>query len=147
MKKNNIIAVIPSYKDNSEKYLKRWIKLLNSRTLNKKLKENDAIIYFYGKGKIEFKSDRVVKKRLINISKVDLLITDSTSVKLKYISKVKPVIYYRLDKTNEFNRKMTFGKIVSDDEDLINRIIGYMNMDYKLENYYQKKIRAYLEKA
>ena len=57
---------------------------------------------------------------------------------------IKPVIYYRFDKTKEFNRKRTFGKVINEEEDVISKIIGYINLNYRIEKYYQKKINAYL---
>ena len=144
MKKGNIIAVVPSNVNPDESYYKRWTKLLNNRSLIKVLKERNITIYFYSKDKITFKSDRVIRKRFKNLKKADLLITDDLRVNKKFIRNLKPVIYYRFDKLNGLNRKYTFGRVISDEEDIINKIIGYSNMNYKLENYYQKKINSYL---
>lgn len=145
MKKGNIIAVVPSNVNPDESYYKRWTKLLNNRSLIKVLKERNITIYFYSKDKINFKSDKVIRKRFKNLKKVDLLITDDLRVNKKFIHNLKPVIYYRFDKLNGINRKCTFGRVISDEEDIINKIIGYSNMNYRLENYYQKKINSYLE--
>ncbi len=144
MKNANIIAIVPSYKSADESYIKRWAKLLNNKNLIKMLKERNTFIYFYSKEKVNFKSDRVIRKRFFNIKKTSLLVTDDLRVNKKFISKFKPIIYYRFNKANSLNRKCTFGRVISDEEDLINKIIGYSNMNYKLENYYQNKINTYL---
>lgn len=144
MKNTSIIAIVPSYKSTDDKYIKRWTKLLNNKTLIKMLKERNTLIYFYSKEKVTFKSDRVVRKRFLNIKKANLLVTDDLRVNKKFIKKLKPIIYYRFDKMNGLNRKCTFGRVISDEEDLINKIIGYSNMNYRIENYYQNKINTYL---
>ena len=144
MKNASIIAIVPSYKSTDDKYIKRWTKLLNNKALIKMLKERNTLIYFYSKEKVTFKSDRIVRKRFLNIKKANLLVTDDLRVNKKFIKKLKPIIYYRFDKMNGLNRKCTFGRVISDEEDLINKIIGYSNMNYRIENYYQNKINTYL---
>ena len=144
MKNESIIAIVPSYKSTDDKYIKRWTKLLNNKTLIKMLKERNTLIYFYSKEKVTFKSDRIVRKRFFNTKKANLLVTDDLRVNKKFIKKLKPIIYYRFDKINGLNRKCTFGRVISDEEDLINKIIGYSNMNYRIENYYQNKINTYL---
>lgn len=144
MKNASIIAIVPSYKSTDDKYIKRWTKLLNNKALIKMLKERNTLIYFYSKEKVTFKSDRIVRKRFLNIKKTNLLVTDDLRVNKKFIKKLKPIIYYRFDKMNGLNRKCTFGRVISDEEDLINKIIGYSNMNYRIENYYQNKINTYL---
>lgn len=144
MKNESIIAIVPSYKSADDKYIKRWTKLLNNKALIKMLKERNTLIYFYSKEKVTFKSDRIVRKRFLNIKKANLLVTDDLRVNKKFIKKLKPIIYYRFDKMNGLNRKCTFGRVISDEEDLINKIIGYSNMNYRIENYYQNKINTYL---
>ncbi len=144
MKNESIIAIVPSYKSTDDKYIKRWTKLLNNKTLIKMLKERNTLIYFYSKEKVTFKSDRIVRKRFFNTKKANLLVTDDLRVNKKFIKKLKPIIYYRFDKMNGLNRKCTFGRVISDEEDLINKIIGYSNMNYRIENYYQNKINTYL---
>lgn len=146
MKNVNIIAVVPSYKSTDDDYMKRWTKLLNNKSLIKMLKERNTIIYFYSKKKVNFKSDRVIRKRFLSTAKAKLLVTDDLRVNKKFISKLKPIIYYRFDKINNgINRKCTFGRVISDEEDIINKIIGYSNLDYRIEKYYQKKINTYLK--
>lgn len=144
MKNESIIAIVPSYKSTDDKYIKRWTKLLNNKALIKMLKERNTLIYFYSKEKVTFKSDRIVRKRFFNTKKANLLVTDDLRVNKKFIKKLKPIIYYRFDKMNGLNRKCTFGRVISDEEDLINKIIGYSNMNYRIENYYQNKINTYL---
>lgn len=144
MKNTDIIAIVPSYKGADDKYIKRWTKLLNNKTLIKMLKERNTLIYFYSKEKVTFKSDRIVRKRFLNTKKANLLVTDDLRVNKRFIKKLKPIIYYRFDKMNGLNRKCTFGRVISDEEDLINKIIGYSNLNYRIENYYQNKINTYL---
>ena len=146
MKKENIIAVIPSYIDDDDAYLSRWVKLLNNKNLTKMLKKTDTYIYFYSKKKADFKSDRIILKRIIRLSKVKLLVTDDLRVNKKFIKQMKPIIYYRFNKIKNFNRKCTFGRIIGDEEDVVNKIIGYVNMNYRVENYYQRKIKTFLER-
>ncbi len=144
MKLENIIAVVPSYDKLDDSYYSKWIKLLNNKNLIKKLKETNTKVYFYSKSNLDFKSDLICNKRKINLSNINLLVTDDSSINLDFISMIKPVIYYRFDKTKEFNRKRTFGKVINEEEDVISKIIGYINLNYRIEKYYQKKINAYL---
>lgn len=144
MKKESIIAVVPSYDSMDDDYLLRWTKLLNNKNLTKMLKKTNTRIYFYSKSNLKFKSEMISIKRKIKLEDINLLVTDNLSLELSYINLFKPVIYYRFNKEKEFNRKLSFGKVLSEEEDVINKIIGYINLDYRIENYYQRKINAYL---
>ena len=144
MKKENIIAVVPSYEMSCDEYLSKWTKLLNNKSLIKILKKTNTRIYFYSKSNLKFKSEMISVKRKIHLEDINLLVTDNLSLELDYISMLKPVIYYRFNKTKEFNRKLSFGKVLGEEEDVINKIIGYINLNYRIENYYQRKINAYL---
>lgn len=143
-------------------YYKRWNSLLNNSNLIDFIEKNNIEIYFYphynmhkylASFKPTSKNIKIVGKEydiqeLLKTS--SLLITDYSSVYMDFAYMSKPVIYYQFD-YNEYREKQlqegyfkysknAFGKILIDEDDVVNRIIGYVNMNYKLEDVYKKRI-------
>ncbi len=148
-------------------YYKKWNSLINNKNLIEFIEKNDIKIIFYPhihmqKYLINFKStsknieiaglERDIQELLKESS---LLITDYSSVYMDFAYMSKPVIYYQFD-YNEYREKQlqegyfkysknAFGKILSDEDDVVSRIIGYVNMDYKVENIYLNRINEFFE--
>ena len=118
----------------SDKNREKLELLLKNENLNKYIKDNDIIITLASDNKEE-----VIK----HIDDSSLLVTDYSNVHIKFIEKLKPVIFYQVN--NQKKEFANFGKILADEEDVVNRIIGYINMNYKLENIYCKRINNYLK--
>ena len=66
----------------------------------------------------------------------------------------KPVIYYHFDYADYRKHykegyykysKDAFGKIVNDEEDLVKKIDAYIKMNYKMEDFYLKRMDKFFE--
>ena len=68
------------------------------------------------------------------------MITDFSNIYFEFVKLFKPVIFYEVNKPIGYDYKNSVGKVLIDEEDVINRIIGYINMNFRLERYYEKKI-------
>ena len=65
----------------------------------------------------------------------------------------KPVIYYTFDmeklrekhyKEGYFKySKNAFGKLLTDESDIVNKIISYNKMNYRIEKFYKKRINNF----
>lgn len=153
-KNNKKILVMPGKNicvDDKDMYFKKWHNLLNNNKLIEFIEKNDINIYLYSNrdiDKLKFNSNNItITKNIQDLLKdSSLLITDYSNIYITFASMLKPVIYYQSDeyqKSNKHNRVNLFGKILSDEEDVINRIIGYTNMNYKIEKFYKKRINNY----
>lgn len=83
-----------------------------------------------------------------------LVITDYSSAVFDFAYLRKPVLYYQADKDEFFSGKHTydkgyydyerdgFGEVEYTADDLVNRIIEYMEMDCQLKDKYRKRIDA-----
>lgn len=144
-------------------YYQKWNNLINNDELINYLEKNNIDLVFYPHYEIQkyinlFKSksknviiasfdDYDVQKLLIESK---LLITDYSSVFFDFVYMDKPVIYYTfdIDKLREKHykegyfkySKNAFGKILTDQTDIVNKIISYDKMNYKIEKFYKMRI-------
>lgn len=157
------------YKNESfieSEYYKRWNSLINNKNLIKYIEENDINIIFYAHDAMkkylnEFKVTSNNVKIIFDydiqklLKESSLLITDYSSIYMDFAYMSKPIIYYPFD-FNEFHKRQlkegyfkfskdAFGKIYKDEEDIVNKIIGYIKMDYKVENIYKKRSDNFFE--
>ncbi|MBR1377447.1 MAG: CDP-glycerol glycerophosphotransferase family protein [Bacilli bacterium] len=167
------ILIMPTYRNYIGKrnfenttFYKKWNSLLNNDKLIKYIENNDIKIYFYGHDKLNKYIDKfnstsnniiIVKDDRINelIKESALLVTDYSSVYMDFAYMFKPVIYYQFDyklyrdsgfKEGYFRySKDAFGKIILDEEDVVNKIIAYIEMNYKIEKIYADRINEFFK--
>ena len=148
-------------------YFKKWSSLLNNKELIQYIEEENITIYFYPHMNMhEFIKDFKVNSNNIKIvskeydiqtllKESSLLITDYSSVYMDFAYMNKPIIYYQFD-SEEYRKhqlqegyfsyaKNAFGKILIDEQDVVNRIIGYIKMNYKIEKIYKKRMDEFFE--
>mgnify|MGYP002625225677 CR=1 FL=1 len=139
-------------------YFKKWSNLLNNSNLLNFIEDNNIFIYFYPSKQLNEYIDRFKFKskniKIVNnvqdlIIDSSLLVTDYSNIYMTFASMLKPVIYYQfdLDEYNKYhkNNLILFGKVLTDEEDVVNRIIGYTNMNYKIEKIYKQKINNFFD--
>ena len=151
---------------NSE-YFKKWNSLLNNEELVEYIEKENIKIYFYPHMnmhafikdfKVNSSNIKIISKEY-DIQKLlkesALLVTDYSSVYMDFAYMNKPIIYYQFDSSKyrenqlqegyfKYN-KDAFGKILIDEDDVVNRIIGYTKMNYKIEPIYQKRMDEFFE--
>lgn len=82
-----------------------------------------------------------------------LMITDYSSVFFDFAYLKKPIIYYQRDEFDEFHydegyynyETMGFGKVINNEEDLVNKIIEYVENDCKMEEEYKKRVEKFFK--
>lgn len=161
----NKLNRINSFKETE--YYKKWNSLINNENLINFIEKNNIQILFYPHINMQkYINDFNTKSKNIQILNIDydiqkvlkesaLLITDYSSVYMDFAYMSKPIIYYQFD-YNEYRQKQyqegyfkyskdAFGKLLSDEEDVVNKIIAYVNMNYRIENIYMNKINNFFE--
>lgn len=161
----NKLNRINSFKETE--YYKKWNSLINNENLINFIEKNNIQILFYPHINMQkYINDFNTKSKNIQILNIDydiqkvlkesaLLITDYSSVYMDFAYMSKPIIYYQFD-YNEYRQKQyqegyfkyskdAFGKLLSDEEDVVNKIIAYVNMNYRIEKIYKNRIDNFFE--
>ena len=130
--------------------------LINNEKLLKYLKDNDHVLVFRPPSEISECIDlfdipeevRLVDEtsfqKLLNDS--SLLITDFSQAAFDFAYAKKPLIYYQENKTLDmsyscFNYKeMGFGYVIESEDDLIEKIIEYLDNGCEMEKEYKKRV-------
>lgn len=147
-------------------YYKTYQSLINNTRLIEYLKKENIIMYFYPHlnmqkfiDKFSTKSENIklvlnndtdIQELLVESS---LMITDYSSVYMDFSYMRKPVIYYQFDK-EEYREKQYqegyfqyerdgFGEVISNEEDLVNKVIYYIENNYKIEENYLDRINKF----
>lgn len=152
---------------NSE-YYKYYSKILNDSKLLSYLEQKKVTLYFYPHRNMskyikEFKSPskfvKIVTQKDIDIQELmissSLMITDYSSVAFDFVYMEKPIIYYQFDyerfrkdhlKEGYFSyQKDGFGEVIKDHNKLVDKIISYIENDYKIEKSYKNRINSFFE--
>ena len=80
-----------------------------------------------------------------------LLITDYSSVFFDFAYLKKPVIYYQGNEEYHYNKgywdynTMGFGEVISKEEDIVNKIIDYIDNDCNMEEEYKKRVDKFFK--
>lgn len=149
-------------------YYKRWNSLINNDKFIKFIEGKNLIVKFYPhKGMSQFlnefesKSNNIIvldnKKQNIQdlLKESALMITDYSSICCDFAFMKKPIIFYQFDQ-KEFYEKHAkkgyfdfendgFGKVVQNEHDLIEKIIYYIDNNYKVEEKYRNKMDSFFE--
>ncbi len=149
-------------------YYKKWMSLLTNKKLIDYIESNNITIKFYPhNGMRKYISDFKVKSKNILIVSSDdekvqdllkesaLMITDYSSVCSDFAFMRKPIIFYQFDKEEFFSKHVErgyfdfendgFGKVFNKEEDVIDKIIDYIENDFKIEQKYLKKMKSFFE--
>lgn len=145
----------------SSEYYSRWNNLLNNQELIDFAKEKDyKIVYKPHPNSMKFldlfKTDKVVvdtNRRFHDIlCESALMITDYSSVPFDFAYLKKPIIYYQYGDDGNFQGEplidddaSTFGPIIKDDDELINKIKEYIKNDCKMEEEYKHKVDTFFK--
>lgn len=149
-------------------YSNKWNNLLKNEKFNNFLDENNIKVYFYPHihmqkylkyFKVNSKNIKVVDNSDIDIQDLlkrsALLITDYSSVFMDFAYMNKPVIYYQFDEQEFRARHLTegyfrynrdgFGDVLTNEDDVVDKIINYIKTNYKVEEKYMKRMKDFFE--
>lgn len=145
--------------EKSNYYLK-WMEILKDPYLNQVLEDHNIILQFYLHIKLQpytqlFEANqgnniRILKHGTKNVQDIlkesNLLITDYSSVSLDFAYMKKPVIFYQFDYLSYLRsyavldwdeyKRSRFGFIGDNGEEIINKVIYYINNEFRLEDKY-----------
>ena len=141
---------------------------MKNQKLKNYIEEHDIIVYFYPHinmqkyaGKFEIVSDNI---KIVNNNDIDiqdllktsaLMITDFSSVYMDFAYMRKPIIFYQFDK-DEYREKQYqsgyfdyendgFGDVYYQESKVVNKLIEYVNINYKIESKYLNKMNEFFE--
>ncbi len=143
-------------------YYKKWNSLLNNKNLINYIESNDIIIEFYPHINMQ-KYIEYFKVTSSNVKILDasndiqetlirnsLMITDYSSVSVDFAYMRKPLIYYQFDIKDFRKLQYTegyfsykndgFGEVFTQEEDVVNKIIYYIEKKYEIEDIYKKRM-------
>ncbi len=148
-------------------YYKNWNALLNDKKFNDYIKSNNLTVYFYPHINMK-KYISTFKLNNSNIKIIDneieiqtllkesaLMVTDYSSVYMDFAYMRKPVIYFQFDK-KEYRKKQYqegyfsyekngFGEVIENPSNVVNKIIYYVDNNYKIESKYSKRMKDFFE--
>lgn len=164
-RETNVFNKKQEFKDTT--YFKKWNNLLNNERFNDFIQKNNITVYFYPHVNmhkfLKFfniknnKNIRIVDNSDIDIQKLlkesALMITDYSSVYMDFAYMKKPVIYYQFDK-EEYRQKQHlegyfkyeengFGPVLEQEEEIVNKIISYINKKYNIEKKYLERMKKF----
>lgn len=165
------IVIMPSWRNyltNSEEvsnseYFKRFNSLINNEKLIEYAKKNGYEIVFKPHPELLdylnlFDKNDYVKidfyksyQELFNES--SLLITDYSSIFFDFSYLKKPLIYYQYGNDYHYDSEngyfnyhtMGFGPVLSEEDELIDRIIEYIDSDCEMEDVYKKRVDSFFK--
>lgn len=140
-------------------YYKNYKSLMNNKKLEKILNDNDYKLIFYPHYEIQqyIKYFNISSESIIVANKEEydvqqllmdskLLITDYSSVFFDFAYMKKPIIHYCFDELKHYKsgyldfRQNGFGKVVSNENEVVALIEKYIDNDFKLKDIYESRI-------
>lgn len=164
----NIIVFAPTWRrklDNIHDIIdSNYLKSINSFLTNEKLynylSENDYKLIFKPHPDLYKFRDLIQSKYEISnesysevFKSSSLMITDYSSVAFDFAYLKKPLIYYQTESFDEFHynkgyfdyETMGFGEITTNEEELISKIIEYVNRDCEMKEKYAKRVDEFFK--
>lgn len=145
----------------SSEYYSRWNNLLNNQKLIDFAKEKGyKIVYKPHPNSMKFlnlfKTEKITvdtNRRFHDIlCESALMITDYSSVPFDFAYLKKPIIYYQYGDDGNFQGEplidddaSTFGPIIKEEDELINRIMKYIENNCKMEEKYKEKVDKFFK--
>lgn len=150
-------------------YFDKWNELINDEIFQNFLKKNEIEVKFVlhqemneFKEKIKNKNEKIkiYKSFEVNYNEIIkqclLLITDFSSIFFDVAYLKKPIIYYQFDEKKYRNKHLQdgyfsylndgFGDICYNKNNVINKIINYNKLNFKVEEKYLKRIEEFFER-
>ena len=172
---NKLILIAPTWRkwiksqNDFKIFMENYYSILENAELQTALLENNIKIQLVlHKNFSKFKIEKQLIGRNIRINhnkdvdiqellnKVELLITDYSSIFMDVAYRKRPIIYYQFD--NEEFRKLHlpegyfkykkdgFGDVISSEKDVIQKIKKYINNNFKIEKEYEDKMDNFFER-
>ena len=141
-------------------YFKRFNGLMNNEKLIDYANEKGYKILFKPHPNVypyihRFETDKIEvdfeKKYQEIFNESALMITDFSTVAFDFAYLNKPIIYYQYAKEHRFDldsgyfkyETMGFGEVISEEDQLVDRIIRYIENDCKMEEAYVKRVKEF----
>lgn len=160
------IVIMPSWRNYlvdeeiflKSEYFKRFNSLVNNEKLINHAKNNGYELVFKPHPELVKYLDLFDKNDSVQIDQFKkyqevfnesaLLITDYSSIFFDFSYLKKPLIYYQYGNDYHYDSEngyfnyesMGFGPVIKDEEELINKIIEYIDNDCVMENIYKKRV-------
>ena len=151
---------------NKSSYFKMYMELLNNQDLIEAARKNDYTIQWVVHPNMRDTVDKMLFDESVEIvssdvaykdifAKSSMVVTDYSSVMFDMAYLRKPVLYYHADKDEFYSGGHTqkkgyfeherdgFGEVEYTSEDMINRLIEYMENDCKLKDIYNDRINKF----
>lgn len=156
-------------KKKNYEYFNRWNEVINNSKLNEILEKNNINVRFIlhqeinkFKGRIEskYKRIKIFANNEINyeeeLKECTMLVTDFSSIFFDIAYMKKPIIYYQFD-LEQFRKLHLpqgyfsyeddgFGEILSNSNSVVNKIIEYIENNFKMKDIYLKRVDSFFER-
>ena len=172
---NKFILIYPTWRNyiNSQNdfdsFMSNYYKIINNKNLINYIEKNNIkikLVLHKNMKKFNVNKNTLSKNIFINhneevdiqdlINKTDLLITDFSSLYFDIAYRKRGVIYYQFD-TNEYRKnqlkegyfsyeKDGFGDILTNSNEVINKVIYYIDNNFKVEDIYLKRMNMFFER-
>lgn len=149
-------------------YFKRYNSLINNEKLIEYIEKNNIVLYFFPHRNmqklIKYFETKSKNIKLVTANEMEiqdlikesaLMITDYSSVNMDFAYMRKPLIYYQFDKEEFRSRQYEegyfsyendgFGPVIESEEDVVQKIIEYIDKNYEVEEIYKNRMNDYFE--
>lgn len=149
-------------------YYRSWTNILNNKKLIEYIEKNNIIVKFYPHAGMNrfIESFKSTSKNIIVLdnSKEDiqkllkesaLMVTDYSSICNDFAFMKKPIIFYQFDREEFFTKHTNpgyfdfkndgFGDVIENLNDVTDKIIYYIENDYKVEDKYLDKMESFFK--